>query len=242
MHPNVNFGIKILRNTGKKLAKTFDEATIYSGNHHMEIVNSLKNIVTHLNQSIEVQLSESFSHEKVFFTDQLDSQELPENYWLFDAICCRDNLEHQIPFICMSLTYFEKSMASHAIVYNPLTDEVFSASKGMGAQYNQRRMRHNPTDQIKLIFNESQNLALPGYTQRQLGSFILSTLYTATNRGDLAIVETSLFNSDKMSAAKLICKEAALNFFKKDNNTTWVCSSKHLDRNTCEIKKPSSVK
>ena len=239
MHPNVNFGIKILRNTGKKLAKTFDDATIYAGSPHQEIQQSLGTLISSLNQSIELQLSESFSRDKLYFSGNFNSKENhPDKFWLFDGLCSIANLENKFPFLCLSLTYFEKNEPIHAVLYNPLTDEVYSATKGAGAQFNQRRLKYIPQNQINLYYNESIHSApakLEGTHVRKLGSTQLSVVLTASNRGDFCIIPTSQLNSHKMSAAKLIAKESGLNFFKKNNETTWVCSSKYLDRNTCEI-------
>lgn len=239
MHPNVNFGIKILRNTGKKLAKTFDDATMYAGNPHEEIQQSLGNLISLLNQSIELQLAESFSHDKLYFSGNFNAQENhPDRFWLFDGLCSIANLENKFPFLCMSLTYFEKNEPMHAVLYNPLTDEVYSATKGSGAQFNQRRLKYVPQDKIKLYYNESIHSApeeLQSVHTRKLGSTQLSVVLTASNRGDFCIIPTTQLNSQKMSAAKLIAKESGLNFFKKENGTTWICSSKYLNRNTCEL-------
>ena len=239
MHPNVNFGIKIMRNTGKKLAKSFDDATMYANSAHQDVSRSLGNLVSSLNQSIELQLAESFSRDKLFFSGNISSEKnLPTKYWLFDGLCSVSNLENKFPFISMSLTYFENNEAQHAVLYNPLTDEVYSATKGAGAQFNQRRLKYTPQDVIAMYYNESNTHAPDQLQQsqyRRVGSTQLSIVLTASNRGDFCIIPTSQLNSPKMSAAKLIAKESGLNFFKQENQTTWICSSKYLDRNTCQI-------
>lgn len=240
MHPHINFGTKILRDLGKKIAKAFDLSCDYAGTDHQDIRKQRDGLIPYINESLQTLLSESFSSDQVIFArDAENTTNLPEKYWLFDALCSPENMDHQIPLISMSLCFVEGRHTTHAVVYNPISDEVFSASRGDGAQYNHRRLRHNPKHAISMLFYEqgaSSDFDLTHLKVRSLGSASLSVIMTAANRGDICLLPTSLLNQPFLNAAKLIAREAGLNFFKKDNGVTWICSSSHLDRQTFELK------
>ena len=244
MHPNINFGIKILRESGKKLAKVYDNALCYSASSHHDTAQSLESIESILSYSIKEQLHESFSKDEVLFSHEIkEDTNLPSQYWFFQAICNKNNLFFQIPSLCMSLSYITSEGVTHAMVYNPLTDEIFSASKGEGAQYDQRRLRHKFSKEgVRLVYDESQQLSDHFLNKdiRKCGSLPLALMMVATNRADLMVCRTQDFNSASLGAAKLICREAGLNFFKKENGLTWICSSSHLDRQTFNLKEQTN--
>lgn len=244
MHPNINFGIKILRETGKKLAKVYDNALSTSASSHHDTAQSLESIESILNYSIKEQLHESFSKDEVLFASQCDKDTVyPSQYWFFEAFCSKNNLFFQIPSLSMSLSYVTQEGVLHAMVYNPLTDEIFSASKGEGAQVDQRRLRHQfSKNGVRLVFNESNQTTedLEKKDIRKCGSLPLALMMVATNRADLTVCQTQDFNEARLGAAKLICREAGLNFFKKEKGLTWICSSSHLDRQTFNLKEQTS--
>jgi myo-inositol-1(or 4)-monophosphatase len=48
---------------------------------------------------------------------------------------------HGFAHFCISIAVQHKGVTQHGVVYDPVRDELFSASKGQGAILNQRRMR-----------------------------------------------------------------------------------------------------
>lgn len=64
-----------------------------------------------------------------------------EIQWIIDPLDGTTNYLHGIPHFCTSIGVLEKGQLSHAIVFDPVKDELFTASRGRGAQLNRRRLR-----------------------------------------------------------------------------------------------------
>ena len=64
-----------------------------------------------------------------------------EVQWIIDPLDGTTNYLHQIPHFCTSIGIVDRGELVHAIVYDPFKEELFTASKGRGAQLNRRRIR-----------------------------------------------------------------------------------------------------
>lgn len=61
--------------------------------------------------------------------------------WVIDPLDGTHNYLRSIPHFCVSIALLEKGVPIHAVVFDPLRDELYTASKGDGAFLNDRRMR-----------------------------------------------------------------------------------------------------
>jgi len=61
--------------------------------------------------------------------------------WVIDPLDGTHNYLRGIPHFCVSIALLEKGVPVHAVVFDPLRDELYTASKGDGAYLNDRRMR-----------------------------------------------------------------------------------------------------
>lgn len=61
--------------------------------------------------------------------------------WVIDPLDGTHNYLRSIPHFCVSIALLEKGVPIHAVVFDPLRDELYTASKGDGAYLNDRRMR-----------------------------------------------------------------------------------------------------
>lgn len=61
--------------------------------------------------------------------------------FVIDPLDGTSNFLRGIPHYCVSIGLLEGNEPLHAVVYDPLRNEVFSASRGSGAYLNERRMR-----------------------------------------------------------------------------------------------------
>ena len=64
-----------------------------------------------------------------------------ECQWIIDPLDGTTNFLHGFPQFAVSVALRRKSELEHAIVYDPLRQELFTASRGGGAQLNNRRIR-----------------------------------------------------------------------------------------------------
>ncbi|MBL8629071.1 MAG: inositol monophosphatase [Rhodospirillaceae bacterium] len=65
----------------------------------------------------------------------------PDHRWIIDPIDGTTNFIHGIPQFAMSIALQRGTEIIAGLVYNPITDEMFTAEKGTGAFLNNRRLR-----------------------------------------------------------------------------------------------------
>jgi myo-inositol-1(or 4)-monophosphatase len=61
--------------------------------------------------------------------------------WIIDPLDGTSNYLRGLPHFCVSLALVEKGEPLHGVVYDPLRNELFTASRGSGAFLNDRRLR-----------------------------------------------------------------------------------------------------
>ena len=64
-----------------------------------------------------------------------------EHVWIIDPLDGTSNYLHGIPHFAVSIAQQYRGKTEHAVVYDPIRDELFSASRGSGAFMNNKRMR-----------------------------------------------------------------------------------------------------
>jgi len=143
--------------------------------------------------------------------------------WIIDPLDGTLNFAHQIPVFTISIAAaIEKEVVS-AVIYQPMTQELFVAEKGKGAYLNGNRITVTKTTKIDeammatgFPYNVDQNplrcierfanMTQLGVPIRRLGSAALDLAYVAAGRFD-AYWEVTLHPWD-MAAGKLLVEEA----------------------------------
>jgi len=146
-----------------------------------------------------------------------------ESVWIIDPLDGTNNYLHGFPFYCISIAHRVKHRIEHAVVYDPIRHECFSASRGRGAQLNDRRIRVSKQTQLSASllgtgFRMHDEAAAKRYLPtfeamfgkcsgvRRTGSAALDLAYVACGRLD-GFWEFGLRPWD-IAAASLLVKEA----------------------------------
>jgi myo-inositol-1(or 4)-monophosphatase len=149
--------------------------------------------------------------------------EKAEYLWIIDPLDGTTNFLHGFPQYCVSIALQHKGVLTQAVVFDPNRSELFTATKGVGAYLNDRRIRVSKTDKIEdalvgtgFPFREVQNL--DQYTHmlrnvmktcsgvRRPGAAALDLAWLACGRTD-AFWEIGLSQWD-MAAGALLIREA----------------------------------
>lgn len=64
-----------------------------------------------------------------------------EHQWVIDPLDGTTNFLHGIPHFAISIAFRHKNRLEAALVYDPIREEMFTASRGESAQVNDRRIR-----------------------------------------------------------------------------------------------------
>jgi len=123
--------------------------------------------------------------------------ESPEYQWVIDPIDGTTNFIHGLPLYAISIALLHRGQISHAVVYDPFANELFTASRGSGAFLNDRRIRvsgqHRYHDALLAahLGNSVMNGDSPfadmlseSAAVRRLGCTVLALAYVAAGRLD----------------------------------------------------------
>ena len=147
-----------------------------------------------------------------------------DTVWIIDPLDGTTNYLHGFPVFAVSIGVQEKGRMEHAVVYDPLRQELFTASRGTGAQLDDRKIRVSGQMNMEraLIGTgfpfRQEDLKLPAYLEmltktirnttgvRRAGAAALDLCYVAAGRLD-GFFETGLASWD-LAAGGLIIREA----------------------------------
>jgi myo-inositol-1(or 4)-monophosphatase len=73
----------------------------------------------------------------------------PEYRWIIDPLDGTTNFIHGFPQYCVSIGVEHRGVLSHAVVYDPPRNELFTASRGSGAFLNDRRIRVSRCEKLQ---------------------------------------------------------------------------------------------
>ena len=62
--------------------------------------------------------------------------------WIIDPLDGTTNFLHNFPHFAVSIALQHKGVLEQAVVYDPLKQELFTASKGQGALLNNRKINY----------------------------------------------------------------------------------------------------
>ncbi|MCE5281038.1 MAG: inositol monophosphatase [Deltaproteobacteria bacterium] len=116
--------------------------------------------------------------------------------WVIDPLDGTTNYAHGYPIFCVSIALEVEVEVRVAAVYNPMTDEMFTAEKGQGAFRNGKRLAVSPTAELgrgllatgfpydlRVDRNNNMNyyrsMALNAQAIRRAGAAALDMAYTA---------------------------------------------------------------
>lgn len=156
MEPMVVIAARTAQIVGKELLKA------HHNRHQLDLQIEEKGIdgpVTRVDRYIEQltidTLKRSYKNHS-FLGEEFGLQEGKGNdadwCWVIDPLDGTQNFIHGFPHFCISIGVQLKGITQHGVIYDPVRDELFSASKGRGAMLNQRRIRVNPTERLDNSF------------------------------------------------------------------------------------------
>ena len=150
MHPMLNTAVKAARRAAtviNRAAFDLDRITISEKNHN--------DFVTDIDQASEQAIVETllkaYPDHAILAEESGASKNLndeSENVWIIDPIDGTTNFLHGYPNFCISIALQQKGVITNALVYDPVRNDLFTATKGAGAYLNDKRIRVSSKDRI----------------------------------------------------------------------------------------------
>lgn len=221
MHPMLNIGITAARNAGKIIVRAMDRIDTVK-----MTAKQGHDFVTNIDVQAEREIINTI--RKAYPSHSILAEEggmlAGDDYtWIIDPLDGTTNFLHGFPHFAVSIALTYKGKLDQAVIYDPVRDELYTASKGRGAQLNNRRIR--VSERISLEgallgtgFPFKDPKLLPGYLRtfhafslptagiRRAGAAALDLAYLAAGRLD-GFWEFGL-NPWDIAAGALLIKEA----------------------------------
>ena len=224
MHPILNIAVRAARRAGSII----NRAALDSGGLQVKTKNP-NDFVTEVDraaeQAIISAIHAAYPEHAILGEESgsISSKENPEYRWIVDPLDGTTNFIHGFPQYCVSIGVEHRGAMAHAVVYDPVKNELFTASKGRGAFLNDRRIRvskcvklgdalagtgfpFKELGRVDLYIKQLRNMMEKTAGVRRAGAAALDLAYVACGRLD-AFWELGLSPWD-MAAGSLLILEA----------------------------------
>ncbi|MGQ4276548.1 inositol-1-monophosphatase [Pseudidiomarina sp. E22-M8] len=141
MHPMLNIAVRAARAAGKILTKNFGVEADF--NVQAKTQNDFVSEIDKAAEQAIIRTIQKTFPDHSFLAEESGTIDgaTPEHQWIIDPLDGTTNYLRGIPHFAISIAYLHKGSVQAAVVYDPLREELFSATKGVGAQLNGKRLR-----------------------------------------------------------------------------------------------------
>ena len=139
MQPMLNIAVRAARSAGNIIARSIDRLDQLT-----VTVKSENDFVSEVDRQAEQEIIHTI--RRAYPNHGILGEETGEHagddfVWIIDPLDGTTNFLHGFPQFAVSIGIKHKGRMEHAVVYDPLRQELFTASRGGGAQLNDRRIR-----------------------------------------------------------------------------------------------------
>lgn len=139
MHPLLNIAVRAARSAGNIMVRSLDRVdrlrvTVKARNDFVSEVDRLAE------REIVGIIRKAYPDHGIL-AEEGGRRPGDETVWVIDPLDGTTNFLHGFPQFAVSIGVKHKDRLQHAVVYDPLRQEFFTASRGEGAQLNERRIR-----------------------------------------------------------------------------------------------------
>jgi len=221
MHPMVNIAIRAARSAGNVIRRSSDRIDMLNVTE-----KSANDFVSEVDQQAEQEIIRTINRaypDHAILAEESGKSGSNDFQWVIDPLDGTTNFVRGFPQFSVSIAVKYRDRLEHAVVFDPMRDEIFSATRGQGAQLNDRRIRVTKRPSLAgallgtgIPFRDDQDLDayLPTLKTliegtagiRRAGSAALDLAYVAAGRLD-GFWEYGLREWD-MAAGCLLIQEA----------------------------------
>lgn len=139
MHPMINIAVRAARQAGNLLLRYFERADTLKVSS-----KGMNDFVSEVDRNAEqaiIQVLRDAYPDHAILAEESGSQKGNDYQWIIDPLDGTTNYLHGFPQFSVSIAVKHRGRLKHGLVYDPLREELFTASQGSGAMLNDRRLR-----------------------------------------------------------------------------------------------------
>ena len=139
MHPMLTIAVRAARSAGRVLLRYLEHTDGIAVTS-----KRLNDFVSEVERSAEEviirELHSKYPDHAILAEEGSEHQD-GDFQWVIDPLDGNTNYLHGFPQFCVSIALKYRNRLEQAVVYDPLREELFTASRGQGTQLNDRRLR-----------------------------------------------------------------------------------------------------
>ncbi len=146
MHPMLNIAVKAARRAGNIIVRASDNLDALTVRH-----KSLNDLVSEVDRAAEdaiIDVLKTAYPDHAILAEESGAAGDSEYCWIIDPLDGTTNFLHGFPVYAVSIAMTHKGVLTHAVVYDPMRNDLFTASRGGGAFLNDRRIRVSKRDKL----------------------------------------------------------------------------------------------
>ena len=222
MHPTVTIAVRAARAAGDIIVRSMDKID------RLKVTTKRNNdFVSEIDRKAEEAIidiiRQSYPEHGILAEESGAQGEDAEFQWIIDPLDGTTNFLHGFPQFSVSIALKQKNRIIMGVIYDPVSQELFSASKGDGAQLNGKKIRvsgqiglrgsllstgfpYHDQSYLETYLKTMKQLMAPAAGIRRPGSAALDLAWLAAGRTD-GFWEFNL-NAWDIAAGILIVREA----------------------------------
>lgn len=147
MHPFLNVAVKAARRAGQIINRAALEID------NLQVARKgQSDYVTQVDRAaedaIKEVLLEAYPSHGILAEETGKTPGKSEFEWIIDPLDGTTNFIHGFPQYAISIALAQEAQVAHGVIYDPVRNELFTASKGRGAFLNDRRVRVSRRDRL----------------------------------------------------------------------------------------------
>jgi myo-inositol-1(or 4)-monophosphatase len=147
MHPMLTIAVKAARRAGNIINRSsfdLDKLTVQHKNH-----NDFVSEVDHAAEDAIIDILQEAYPKHGILAEESGARGDSEYQWIIDPLDGTTNFLHGFPQYAVSIALLHKGSLNQAVIYDPVHNDLFTASKGGGAFLNDRRLRVSKEKHLK---------------------------------------------------------------------------------------------
>ncbi len=201
MQPLLNIAVNAALEAGKIIYRDLDFNLASSAKATKKGRNDYVTEIDRLAEQVIIDVIRKAYPDHGFIAEEGTASGEAEVTWIIDPLDGTTNFIHGFPHFAVSIAARVGNRVEHGVVYNPVNQELFSASRGCGAYVNNRRIRASKQLELKgsligtgfpfkkpSLFDPYMNSFSSVFKQvsdiRRTGSAALDLAYVAAGRLD----------------------------------------------------------
>ena len=143
MQPLLNIAVRAARRAGEVIVRSLNrlESLTISSKGRNDFVSEVDHAAEH---EIIASIRRHYP-QHAFLAEESGRSGESDTLWIIDPLDGTTNFLHGFPVFAVSIACQIKGRLEHAVVYDPMRQELFTASRGAGAHLENHRMRVSKT-------------------------------------------------------------------------------------------------